>query len=181
MKHQTPCHMHSELKRIAKIHNTNNSKQFYYSCDSLSNIQFFMFNKGKIPEKMCNFSVLNRFVSKNRDTTPIAASGCSACAQGDYMYVFGGHSELGYLNTLYKLHLSTLQWELVTPESSSPLPSPRDKTVSWFYDKKYGFNMSIFFLLCHVTYLDRLWVDVSFSFYCLQVLYIWWIWNDRLL
>nr|XP_034304221.1 kelch domain-containing protein 1 [Crassostrea gigas] len=77
------------------------------------------------------------FVSKNRDIIPVPASGCSACAQGDYMYVFGGHSGLGYLNTLYKLHLSTLQWELVTPESSSPSPSPRDKTVSWFYDKKF--------------------------------------------
>lgn len=107
---------------------------------------------------MCNYSVLNRFVSKNRDIIPVPASGCSACAQGDYMYVFGGHSGLGYLNTLYKLHLSTLQWELVTPESSSPSPSPRDKTVSWFYDKKYGNQgLTSQFFYCYVMLL--IWID----------------------
>lgn len=53
------------------------------------------------------------------------------------MYVFGGHAEFGYNITLYKLHLSTLQWEIVYPMSSLT-PSPRDKAVSWFYDKKYG-------------------------------------------
>lgn len=74
------------------------------------------------------------------------------------MYVFGGHSGLGYLNTLYKLHLSTLQWELVTPESSSPSPSPRDKTVSWFYDKKYGNQgLTSQFFYCYVMLL--IWID----------------------
>ncbi|XP_022321387.2 kelch domain-containing protein 1-like [Crassostrea virginica] len=76
------------------------------------------------------------FVYRNRDSNPIAASGCCACAQDDCMYMFGGHAEFGYNITLYKLHLSTLQWEIVYPMSSLT-PSPRDKAVSWFYDKKF--------------------------------------------
>lgn len=59
--YQTPCHMYSELKRIVKNHSANNStctkiSSFDYSCDSLSNIQFFMLNTGMVPEVMYNFS-----------------------------------------------------------------------------------------------------------------------------
>lgn len=59
--YQTPCHMYSELKRIVKNHSANNStctkiSGFDYSCDSLSNIQFFMLNNGMVPEVMYNFS-----------------------------------------------------------------------------------------------------------------------------
>ncbi|XP_062568309.1 kelch domain-containing protein 2-like [Saccostrea cucullata] len=77
------------------------------------------------------------FSNKSKDVHPIAASGCSACAQEDSMYVFGGHASHGYLNTLYKLDLNTLQWEGIFPIATSPTPSPRDKAVSWFYEKKF--------------------------------------------
>ncbi|XP_048776755.2 kelch domain-containing protein 2-like [Ostrea edulis] len=77
------------------------------------------------------------FVSKSRDAIPIAASGCTACSQEGCMYMFGGHASHGYLNTLYKLDLNSLQWEAVFPVSSSLAPSPRDKAVSWFYENKF--------------------------------------------
>lgn len=64
---------------------------------------------------------------------PMEVSGASACCHGDNLYVFGGHGDEGNSNRLYRLDLKTYTWYSLDPDVS---PSPRDKAVSWFYDKK---------------------------------------------
>ncbi|XP_063426210.1 kelch domain-containing protein 1-like isoform X2 [Mytilus trossulus] len=65
---------------------------------------------------------------------PFELSGACACCYGDSMYVFGGHNSFGNSNELYTLDLKTYTWHLLESDQS---PSPRDKAVAWFYNKKF--------------------------------------------
>lgn len=87
---------------------------------------------------------------------PMEVSGASACCHGDNLYVFGGHGDEGNSNRLYRLDLKTYTWYSLDPDVS---PSPRDKAVSWFYDKKFycfsGFGPSTSgFLSDHGVYVE---------------------------
>lgn len=80
------------------------------------------------------FFVNYRFCMKtDLSLCPLEVSGASACCHGDDLYVFGGHGSQGNSNELYRLDLKTYTWHLLDPDVS---PSPRDKAVSWFYEKK---------------------------------------------
>ncbi|XP_061173538.1 uncharacterized protein LOC133182704 [Saccostrea echinata] len=70
---------------------------------------------------------------------PVAASGSTVCLGDGYMYLFGGHARYGNVNDLFRLDLSTLEWEKMTPQDKNEkmTPSPRDKAVSWYYEKKF--------------------------------------------
>ncbi|XP_062568422.1 uncharacterized protein LOC134230596 [Saccostrea cucullata] len=70
---------------------------------------------------------------------PVAASGSTVCLGDGFMYLFGGHAHYGNVNDLYRLDLSTLQWEKMMPQEKHEkmTPSPRDKAVSWYYRKKF--------------------------------------------
>lgn len=48
--------------------------------------------------------------------------------------MFGGYSEEGNLNNLYRLDLHSLQWRHLEPSGTPPLPC--DKNVCWEYDEK---------------------------------------------
>lgn len=75
---------------------------------------------------------------ERRHVHPVATSGATACVGGGYMYLFGGHARLGNVNDLYRLDLNSLEWEKILPENATvnDVPSPRDKAVSWYYDRK---------------------------------------------
>ena len=56
------------------------------------------------------------------------------------LYMFGGFSEEGNLNTLHRLNLCTLKWQRIRPDVSdlcSFEPLPCDKNVCWEYDDKF--------------------------------------------
>lgn len=51
--------------------------------------------------------------------------------------MFGGFSEEGNLNTLYRLNLDTLKWRKLKPTGIEPLQC--DKNVGWEYEEKFYF------------------------------------------
>lgn len=106
------------------------------------------------------YSTENRLwhcVKSDPQVCPYELSGACACCHGDYLYIFGGHGGRGNSNELYRLDLKNYTWHQL--ESSHCSPSPRDKAVAWFHDKKFycfsGFGPSIdFYLTDNGTYIE---------------------------
>nr|XP_027201931.1 kelch domain-containing protein 2-like [Dermatophagoides pteronyssinus] len=75
------------------------------------------------------------------DDMPLERSNaCATIINNDYLYMFGGFSEEGNLNTLHRLNLCTLKWQRIRPDVSdlcSFEPLPCDKNVCWEYDDKF--------------------------------------------
>lgn len=69
------------------------------------------------------------------DDIPPERSGATGTILDHYLYMFGGYSEDGNLNTLYRLNLFNLKWHHLKPSGIKPLPC--DKTVSWQHNGKF--------------------------------------------
>lgn len=70
----------------------------------------------------------------SNDDVPLERSGASGTVIGRHLYMFGGYSEEGNLNTLHQLDLHNLKWRHLQP--AGPLPLPSDKSVCWEYQEK---------------------------------------------
>ncbi|XP_056020924.1 kelch domain-containing protein 2-like isoform X3 [Ostrea edulis] len=70
---------------------------------------------------------------------PMAASGSTVCVGDGNMYLFGGHARCGNVNEFFQLNLNTLVWKRIVPQDKTDklTPSPRDKAVSWYHEKKF--------------------------------------------
>ncbi|OTF78681.1 kelch domain-containing protein [Euroglyphus maynei] len=89
---------------------------------------------------------------------PLERSNACATIINDYLYMFGGFSEEGNLNTLYRLNLCTLKWRRMKPVVGRLEPLPCDKNVCWEYDEK-------FFLFGGYGPVPRVWnEDFTFQF-----------------
>lgn len=65
---------------------------------------------------------------------PDGTSGALAVRVDHYVYVIGGHTMVGNVNSVYRLNLKTRQWEKLADDSDdSQKPSPRDKFTGWQY------------------------------------------------
>ncbi|KPM07121.1 kelch domain-containing protein [Sarcoptes scabiei] len=66
---------------------------------------------------------------------PIERSSACATIIENFLYLFGGFSEEGNLNTLNRLNLSTLKWSRLRPNGREPLPC--DKNIGWEFDGNF--------------------------------------------
>ncbi|XP_075591877.1 kelch domain-containing protein 2 isoform X2 [Dermatophagoides farinae] len=75
----------------------------------------------------------------DKDDMPLERSNACATIINDHLYMFGGFSEEGNLNTLYRLNLCTLKWCRIKPNNDNGRlePLPCDKNVCWEYDEKF--------------------------------------------
>lgn len=94
---------------------------------------------------------------------PRGTSGATACLLDQNMFIFGGYTERGNVNTLYRVNLSPLRkligsksyrvspqitFEQVCVRSPDMSPMACDKCTSWAYDGKlyifggYGYEPS---------------------------------------
>lgn len=69
---------------------------------------------------------------RDDDDMPLGTSGGSAAIVNDYLYIFGGYTDDGNSNNLYRLNLFSFKWELMEPGGLAPTPC--DKTSAWEHD-----------------------------------------------
>ncbi|KAK2152233.1 hypothetical protein LSH36_334g00012 [Paralvinella palmiformis] len=67
---------------------------------------------------------------------PRRTSGSGMVVINHYLYVFGGYTNMGNSNQLYRLDLNTLVWELLD-NADMKHPSPRDKFMYWVHEEKF--------------------------------------------
>ncbi|XP_054169090.1 kelch domain-containing protein 2-like [Oppia nitens] len=65
---------------------------------------------------------------------PAGTSGASCIISSHYLYMFGGYTEEGNSNQLFRLNLKNFQWKQLEPLGKRPLAC--DKSVCWIYDNK---------------------------------------------
>lgn len=65
---------------------------------------------------------------------PIDRSGATGTVINNHLYMFGGYSEEGNLNSLHRLNLHNLKWRHLQPTGNAPLPC--DKVVCWQFEEK---------------------------------------------
>lgn len=69
------------------------------------------------------------------DDIPLERTGATATVIEDNLYLFGGYSDEGNLNTLHRLNLKTLKWCQLQPTGRQPIAC--DKSACWEFDGKF--------------------------------------------
>lgn len=86
-----------------------------------------------------------------RDDMPPGTSGATSCLIGSDMYIFGGYTMTGNVNTIYRINLSLIACEMdsdsrsenrvtiekIRPANAEDAPIPSDKNVSWSHEGKF--------------------------------------------
>ncbi|KAK7069867.1 hypothetical protein SK128_016424 [Halocaridina rubra] len=80
------------------------------------------------------------FRKMSRGDIPLQLSGACAAVHQHYMYLFGGlangENDFSVItNSLWRLYLPTLTWELLTPDGDLPLAC--DKAACWVYKNRF--------------------------------------------
>ena len=77
-------------------------------------------------------AVYLRICQKCRGDMPGWTTGACCAVVLPYVYVIGGHqTHLGHVSSVFRMHLSTFEWERVVIDGKDI--SPRDKFSAWAY------------------------------------------------